>query len=488
MSLRVKIGWAQTSITPPRPAIMEGQMYMRYAKYVHDPITATALVLDNAKTQAILVSMDMTEVPVRAIEPIGWRLEEHGIPSSKVSYHVTHSHNSSPFDDDFMRLENEQVYDPAILPKFDLPEDLFWHDEAMEFFIGKIADLIIRAWDDRKEGGISSAHDYAAIAFNRRPQFETEDTLETVMYGDCSRKDFIRFEEGTDTAVELLYTFDREHQVTGVICNVPCPSQVYELHYFLSADFWGPARDMIREKLGRNVYVLPAVGAAGDLSPIDLVWFSKTNKQALLEWGGQAGEVLRNFDMTLICQEIGERISEAVSRGLRRARNYIDDAPVFEHQVFDMKLPIRQVTEEEYQEALADVEQICKDFTPEHPMQMKDVVRRAFEPQGVILRYRQQKKDPMFSFSCHVLRIGDLAIATNPFELYHEFGMRIKARANAPQVMLIQLSNGLGGYLPTRAAVEGGSYSSKAASTVCGPEGGDALVERTLEVIDGLFA
>ena len=488
MSLRIKIGWAQTSITPPRPAIMVGQMYMRFAKYVHDPITATALVLDNTDTQAILVSMDMTEVPFRAIGLIGRRLEEHGIPSSQVSYHVTHSHNSSSFDVDFMREENEQVYDASILPKFDLPENLFWHDEAMAFFVERITDLIIRAWDGRKEGGISTAHDYAAVAFNRRPQFAVEDGLETTMYGDCSRRDFIGFEEGTDTAVELLYTFDQDHQVTGVICNVPCPSQVYELHYFLSADFWGPARDMIREKLGRNVYVLPAVGAAGDLAPIDLVWFSKTNKQALLEWGGQAGEVLRNFDMTLICQEIGDRISEAVSRGLRRARNYIDETPGFAHQVFDMQLVIRQVTEEEYQEALAEVGQISKEFTPEHPMEMKDVVRKAYEPQGVILRYRQQKKDPMYSFSCHVLRLGDMAVATNPFELYHEFGMRIKARANAPQVMLIQLSNGLGGYLPTRAAVEGGSYSSKAASTVCGPDGGDALVERTLEVIDGLFA
>ena len=115
MAQRIKIGWAQTSITPDRPAIMEGQMYMRYSKYVHDPITATALVLDNTQTQAILVSLDMTEVPLHAIEPVAKRLEAHGIPASAVSWNVTHSHNSSSFDEDFMRLENEMVYDPAIL-------------------------------------------------------------------------------------------------------------------------------------------------------------------------------------------------------------------------------------------------------------------------------------------------------------------------------------------------------------------------------------
>ena len=83
--------------------------------------------------------------------------------------------------------------------------------------------------------------------------------------------------------------------------------------------------------------------------------------------------------------------------------------------------------------------------------------------------------------------LGTLAIATNPFELFVEFGQRIKARAKARQVMLCQLSNGLGGYLPTHAAVDGGSYSSKPASTVCGPEGGEALIEKTLETIDEMF-
>ena len=49
------------------------------------------------------------------------------------------------------------------------------------------------------------------------------------------------------------------------------------------------------------------------------------------------------------------------------------------------------------------------------------------------------------------------------------------------------IANGLGGYLPTRAAVEGGSYSAKPASTICGPDGGDVLVEKTLSVLNQLW-
>ena len=488
MEKQLQIGWAQTSITPIRPLLMEGQMYMRVSRYVHDPLTATCLVLDNGATQAIFVSMDMTEVPLHALEPLRLSLIDHPeIPFDAISFNVTHSHNSSSFYTDFMREDNKQVYDERILPQFDMPQDLFAGEESQRYFVGKLHDLIVRAWEARKPGGVSFAHDYAAVAFNRRPQFGANDDVETTMYGDCSRDDFVRFESGVDTAVELMYTFDADRRLTGVVCNVPCPSQVYELHCFLSADYWCPTRSLIREKLGENVYVLPACGAAGDLAPVDLVQISKHNKKALLEWGGQTKEVFRDFDMTLLCQSIGERICEAVCRGYRTARNYIDPAPVFAHEVLSMQLPIRQVSEEEYRQAEAEVERIHKVFTPEHPMQMEDLVK-AFEPQGVILRYRQQQQDPNYAFQCHILRLGPAAIATNPFELYQEFAQRIKARAKADQVFIIQLANGEGGYLPTQQAVRGGSYSSKPASTVCGPKGGDELVRKTLSVIDELFS
>lgn len=479
----IQIGWAQTSITPSQPALMEGQMYMRASRYVHDPITATALALDNGETKAIFVSNDMTEVPCHAFKALRAEVEKRGIDFDCVSINVTHSHNSTSFYKDFLHEDNLAVYDKEILPEFEAPENMLEGDAGIRFYVEHIADLIEKAWISRKPGGISYAHDYAAIAFNRRPQFGAGDDVESIMYGDCSRADFVKFESGIDTSVELLYTWNEEHEVTGVVCNVPCPSQVYELHCFLTADYWAPTRSEIREKLGRNVFVLPVCGAAGDLAPIDLVQISKTNKQALLDWGGQTKEVFRDFDMTLTCQGIADRISECVLRGYKTARNYIEERPVFCHDILEMELPIRQVSEAEYQEAEAYVADVHKRFNKDHRMTMKDLVA-AFEPQGVVIRYRQQKADPMFRFQCHLLRLGNIAIATNPFELYHEFAQRIKARAKADQVFIIQLSNGLGGYLPTRAAVNGGSYSSKAASTTCGPEGGDTLVEKTLKGID----
>jgi len=485
-SRSLKIGWAQASITPDLPIIMEGQLYMRCSQYVHDPITATALALDNGETQAIFVSMDMTEPPTHAFDRIRDELREKGIPSENISFNVTHTHNATSFNEDTLRLVSGNVFNPDILPTLDAPENMLHGKEAQEFFVEKICDLVMTAWEKRVPGGISYAHDYAVVGFNRRPQFGDANNLETTMYGDCSRDDFVCFEGGVDHSVELLYTWDENQELTGVVCNVPCPSQVYELHCFLSADYWGPTRNAIREKLNKNVYVLSLCGAAGDLAPIDLVHISKNNKQALLDWGGQMKEVLRNFDMTLICQGIGDRISDAVVRGIKTAKNYIDYKPTFAHEILSMELPIRQVSEEDYQISLKEVEAINARFSKEHPMQMADYLQ-AFEHQGVVLRYRQQKANPMYAFQCHILRLGNIAIATNPFELFHEYGKRIKARAKAEQVFIIQMSNDIGEYLPTRAAVNGGSYSSKPTSTVCGPDGGDELVKKTLEIMNGLW-
>jgi hypothetical protein len=56
--------------------------------------------------------------------------------------------------------------------------------------------------------------------------------------------------------------------------------------------------------------------------------------------------------------------------------------------------------------------------------------------------------------------------------------------------MLIQLAGQLdehGYYVPTEDAIAGGSYSTEISSTPVGPEGGQILVERSVEAINSLW-
>ena len=97
--------------------------------------------------------------------------------------------------------------------------------------------------------------------------------------------------------------------------------------------------------------------------------------------------------------------------------------------------------------------------------------------------------DPTGTIEMHVLRIGDVAIATDPFELFVDYAMQIHGRSPAGQTVLIQLASPVGtnGYLPSERAVKGGGYSAVPQSSQIGPEGGQMLVEHTLAAIRRLF-
>jgi hypothetical protein len=114
--------------------------------------------------------------------------------------------------------------------------------------------------------------------------------------------------------------------------------------------------------------------------------------------------------------------------------------------------------------------------------------RRVVWHQGVVDRYQRQQAgfDDSYPIELHALRLGDVAIASNPFELFTEFGIQMKARSPALQTFIVQLA-GPGTYVPTARAVGGGGYSAVAESNVVGPEGGQVLADRTVELVETLW-
>jgi hypothetical protein len=105
----------------------------------------------------------------------------------------------------------------------------------------------------------------------------------------------------------------------------------------------------------------------------------------------------------------------------------------------------------------------------------------------VVERFDRGESMPSKQAEIHVLRIGDAVLATNPFELYQDFGLQIKARSLAAQTLVVQLAAGTGLYLPTARAVAGGHYGAHPVVAPIGPEGGKELVEATLAAIAELF-
>lgn len=486
MNQQINIGWAQTDITPDRPVYVIGQLYSRISSYVHDPLTATCLVLENGENQMTLISADMPGVPTKQIPQILERLDIPQLDKRFVVFNATHTHNSTAF----CQNTTLEVYFKSVLgdlcPSPEEPQDILKDEELEEFFIQRMVALIEDAWANRSLGAVSTASDYAVVAFNRRPQFMVNGKRESKMYGTCSEDNFLGYEGSSDHSADMLYTWDLDGNLTGAAVCIPCPSQVYELHDFISADYWGEARTEIREQLG-NIYILPLCGAAGDQNPLDLVRISKDNVKELKVWNAQETAVFRNIDMLQECKDIGQRICEAVVRGYRRAKNYPQNRPVFKTTTFEMDVALRTVDKADVDAAQARIDAVMARYAPGEKMPEAEMIR-CFEDIGYLNRWKLQQTTTRFTFPIFVFRLGNAVFATNPFELYVDYSYRMKARCKAKQAFIIQLSsNSKGGYLPTQIAVDGGSYGSKPVSTTVGPAGGDELVEKTLAVMDSLF-
>jgi hypothetical protein len=113
---------------------------------------------------------------------------------------------------------------------------------------------------------------------------------------------------------------------------------------------------------------------------------------------------------------------------------------VLQHHTKKIDLPWRKVTEKE----LADAQKAVDQYKDDPKEQWKYLWN-----QGVVDRYEAEKAGTsgVFQMELHALRLGDVAIATNEFELFTDYGVQMKARSPAVQTFLIQLT-GSGGYLP----------------------------------------
>ena len=94
---------------------------------------------------------------------------------------------------------------------------------------------------------------------------------------------------------------------------------------------------------------------------------------------------------------------------------------------------------------------------------------------------------PNLTFEMHVVRLGDVAFATCPFELYLAYGQSIKARSAAKQTFVVEQCGGTYGYVPTPAAETARGYGGGVNNGQIGHEGAFKLCDRAVEGVNRLF-
>ncbi|MBX7207899.1 MAG: hypothetical protein K1X78_06300 [Verrucomicrobiaceae bacterium] len=462
----LRIGASTVSITPDKPVALAGQFGTRISEKVEAPVMVSAVAIESVEAgkpgdQCIFISCDLVAIHQSVLTQFRNALKPQ-IPDfdvRKVIVSATHTH-TAPVTSEIQ----EETLITYPIPK----EGVMQPAEYTAFFVERLCHASVSAWKNRKPGGVSWTLGFAQIGENRRSIYADGHAQ---MYGKTSDARFRHLEAGSDSGVEALFFWSADKQLQAVAVNIACPSQEVESRRTLNADFWHDAREQLKAKLTLpDLTVLGWCSAAGDQSPHPQ--YRKDAEERMIKLRGLTRQ-----------QELGRRICNAVADTLDAAKADIRMDAAFGHTIEGLALPARKILEREYQEAKTNIAQYSAIEKPDNRVTTMLALER-----GIVKRYEEADRLPPYEMELHALRIGDVAIATNTFELYLDWGIQMKARSPAQQMFVIQLTNGCGMYLPTALAIQGGSYSGLPHVNKVGPEGGQMLVDRTLQAVQALFA
>ncbi len=503
--MSIKIGWAEKSITPDKKISLVGQFAERISEYVEKPLTVTAMAVDSGDDQMVLVSCDLVSISWNLVQDVRERLAGNtvGLDPNKVIISAIHTHTGPGYKGSGQRTTNKipviqglrQTLEQFLTPGQKYVEaanitanpEIATTDEVWELLMERIPAAVLEAWNNRKPGSFSNAFGRAAVGMCRRAAYNDNSAQ---MWGDTNTAVFEALEGGNDSGIELMYIYDDEKKLTGIVANLACPAQCVQHRLFVSPDFWGEAKKLLREHFGYDVYLLAQCSAAGDQCPVDLVRWVEPYSDINDPNCKRNNPPKRKADPSMFdlegMRKAGKRVAREIIDVWEEGLDEPQTDPVFEHRIVNMQLPIRRASLTDLHKAQQGIRDYLRDKNGAD-VDYNDVANLQIHL-GVLNRFKLQEIVDVLDTEVHIIRLGTIAIASNPFELFLDYGNQIKARSDAEQTFLIQLANGAEGYLPTEKAEKNGHYSAFISSGQVGHIGGEQLVRETLQNIRSLFA
>ena len=494
------IGWSEANITPDKKVSLYGQFYERISEYIEKPLTATVFAVECENDQMILCSADLVGISYNLKDAIKEKLSGNteGIDPEKIIICATHVHTGPAYT--FKEQQSKYFAGESVdvLKKYLRPgqkyiplantqnADVATEEEVFELLTESISDAILEAWRTRRPGKFVNGFERAVVGLCRRSVY-SDGTGQ--MWGDTNTAVFSDLEGGSDSGVELLYAFDDENNLTGVISNLSCTAQCVQHRNFVSPDFWGEAKKLVREYFkNEKLYLLPLCAPAGDQCPIDLVRWVNPETDVHDPNIIRHNPPVRKADPSMFdlsgMRKAGKRVARAIIDAYEEGLSDFQEDVPFKHQVHVFQLPLRRTTLSEYNNA---VERI-NDYLDKHPGDVTYMDTANLHTYlGIAKRFIVQEKMETVEAEVHIVRLGSVCFATNPFELFLKYGNQIRSRQLCEQSFLIQLANGMEGYLPSEAAEKHGHYSGAIGSGQAGHEAGDLLVRDTLKFMNQLF-
>ncbi len=319
-----------------------------------------------------------------------------------------------------------------------------------------LIELASEAVKSARPGKLGWAQGELHIGYNRRLTWQ--DGSHT-MHGNSSREDFAGLEGPDDPQHLALFAKDAEGEIVAVLYhNTSHPTIFYGAGVY-SADFPGEVRRAMRANFTDELAVLYLNGAQGDISNQNYLDPIKESKDEALT-----------------------RISELVIYKNMELYDQVTwiDSPILKHEYQDLKIGVRLPSPE----SLAGGRTILKRIDEGENIRGMSMIM-AF---GAVHLQEKFGESPFDILPIHALRIGDLAMVTEPCELFCQFGLDIKRRSPGVGTIVVGLTDGYNGYCPTIYGLLGGGYSGAPISwTRLEANAGYRIVETSTQLLSKIW-
>eukprot|EP00913_Durusdinium_trenchii_P005676 g5294.t1 len=447
-----RAGAATSNITPPLGELIVGGWKPFPATHIHDELHARCLVLDDGSSRIAIVLCDNVGIPREVYDTAKSEIQKQtGIPASHVLCAATHTHSATT-----ARGPNSMVYAKTL--------------NAYQSFVAlRIADGVRRAVNQLEPAriGWGRAKETSQV-FNRR-WHTTNPMLRRNPFGGVDQvrmnpprgdKSLLRPAGPIDPEIAFISLQSRDGRPIALLAN-------YSLHYVggvpgghVSADYFAVFANRIAELLDaektnpRFVGIL-SNGTSGDINNIN--FRARSPRRKPYEKMEEVGRL------------VAQRVYDA-----SKSISYHDWVPLAAAKR-DLKLKVRKPDSE----LLAYVRKIQQN--------KPDAKKYHSREQNYARRVLQLAESPdTVTVPLQAVRIGELAIAAIPFEVFVEIGLEIKDKTPFKQSFTIELANGSYGYLPTPEQHKLGGYETWMGTNRVEKPASDKIVKQILKMFNDL--
>jgi hypothetical protein len=421
-------------------------MQDRVPQHVHDELHARALVLDDGETRLALVTVDSCMVPRQILDAAKKLVQQHtGLPIENMLMSATHTHTAA-------------TAGPAFQSEPDAEYSLF--------LTRKIADAVRIALNNLEPARVGwGAGQVPQHVFNRRWKMKPG-TIPPNPFGGIDQvkmnpaagsPDLVEPAGPTDPDLNVVAVRRLDGRPLALLAN-------YSLHYVgaahFSADYFGAFADRIQQLLGADRQDPPFVGmlsngASGNINNIDF------RRQ-------------RPSDPPF--SKMKAVASDVAAEALRVANNirYHDWVPLAVRQT-EIELGVRRPTAQEQDRA--------RKIVSSAPGPVMRSLEEIYARETMLIS-EYPSRVPLI---LQALKIGDLAIAAIPCEVFVEIGLEIRQKSPFPAIFTTSLANGYNGYLPTPEHHRLGGYETwRARSSYLEMDASLRIVERLIQLLQQL--